>query len=70
MAVVQDELPRFTGDGGVFGELEHGGPLRMVGSLAAFLRWQRAVGVYFLLEPLEERFSCRELAPRTPDTFW
>jgi hypothetical protein len=62
MAVVQDELPRFTG-GGVFGELEHVGPHRVVGALAAFQRWQRGVGVYFLLEPLEERFSYRELAP-------
>src|ERR1700728_1697405 len=30
--------------GGAFGELEHVGPLRVLGALAAFLRWQSAVG--------------------------
>ena len=59
MAGVQDGLSRFADGGGAFGELEHAGPLR---ALAAFLRWQSAVGVYFLLESPEERFSCRARA--------
>jgi hypothetical protein len=29
----------------------------MLGALPAFLGWQRAIGIYLLLESLEERFS-------------
>jgi hypothetical protein len=35
--------------------LEHVGAFRVLGALPAFLGWQRAIGVYLLLEPLEER---------------
>src|SRR5579863_4469540 len=40
-----------------FRELEHICALRVLGALSALLGWQRAIGIYLLLESLEERFS-------------
>lgn len=50
-------LPGLARGSRSFRQLEHVGALRVLGALTAFLGWQRAVGVYLLLESLEERFS-------------
>jgi len=55
--VLDRGLPSLTCCCRSFRELEHVRALGVLGSLSALLGWQRAIGVYLLLESLEERFS-------------